>query len=476
MSSKKEFETDFLSLIKAVARHSLIIVLTTFVFAAGFFAYSKFFVKPTYSSTAKMYVNNTSNASTSNGNITNAEIEAAKKLVDTYIAIIDTPDTMKRVSDDLIQKHGEGYKKYNYRQLLNMISVGPVNDTQIFYITVIAPSPEEAETIVNAIADVLQDRISEVLEGSKAQIVQRGILPTGKYAPNTKRNTLIGGGIGLLLSGFFIIMLALTDNTIRDKKYPSNVYGVRTLATIPDLKKDTSVVYVPQKKRKRHILRRLFGFEVYEDENVVLCDKLPYRAAEAYKMLRTSLFNAYRSSEGCTVIGVSSPTHCDGKSTLTINLAYTFAQADKSVLLIDANMRNPAIAKKLKLSTNKGLAEVLEGAAASIKLSGHHDKWHVLTSGTSNEYSSELLGSDTMGNLIAKLRTKYDVIIVDLPPVNEVADALAASAWIDGMILTVRQNRSNKKELDTAMNHMTYSKAPLMGFAITGTKNTKRDK
>lgn len=469
MRPRKEYETDFMSLVKALWRHALIIILTSVVFASSFFVYTQFFVTPTYASTAKMYVNNTSNTSTNNGNITNAEIEAAKKLVDTYLAILETPDTMMRVEEKLKSK-GSGYDKYDYSRLLNMISVGTVNETQIFYITVIAPSKEEAEVIVDTIAEVLQVRISEVLEGSKAQIVQRGILPKSKHTPNVMKNTVIGGAIGFVLSAFLIVLFTLLDNTIHDKSYPTEAYGVRTLAAIPDLKKDFSGLRAAKRKRKHHFLRRIFGFDVRDtDESVLLCDKLPFRAAEAYKMLRTSLLNVSESNKSC-VIGVSSPTSSDGKSVLAVNLAYTLARSDKSVLLIDANMRNPSIANVLKLNNAKGLAEVLDGAAASIKVSGYHEKWHVLTSGVCNEASSELLGANTMGKLIAKLRDKYDVIIIDLPPVNEVSDALAASVWLDGMVLTVRQDRSTKRDLDVAMGYMTYSKAPLLGFAITGTK------
>ena len=463
MSQKKEYEINIMFLLKALLHHVWIIVLAGVIFASGFFVYSSFFVAPTYASTAKMYVNNTSNTSTNNGNITNAEIEAAKKLVDTYIAILETPDTINLVIE-------ESGVKYNYKQILRMISAGAVNDTQVFYVTVAAPSPEEAEKIVNAIADVLPERIGKILEGSKAKVVQYGILPTGKHSPDVTKYTAIGAVIGLLLACAVIIILELIDNTIHDENYATESYGVRTLATIPDLKDTTADAATgSHKTRKRCIFNRNPSLEyLYGEEKAVLCDKLPFRAAEAYKMLRTSIFNVFESNKGCIVVGITSPNPRDGKSTLAINLAYTLAQADKSVLLIDADMRKPVISKRLGLTPTTGLSEFLEGKAElSMEPSGYFERWHVLTSGKGHDNASELLGSDKMSALVVELRKKYDIIIIDLPPVNEVTDSLAVSSCLDGMVLAIRQNSTTKMDLDATMNHMAYSKTALMGFVVT---------
>ena len=104
MNQKKEFEINVTFLLKALIHHLWIIILACVIFASGFFVHAKYFTDPTYASTTKIYVNNTSNSSSSNGIISNAEIEAAKKLVNTYIAILKTPDTATLVAEEVAKE------------------------------------------------------------------------------------------------------------------------------------------------------------------------------------------------------------------------------------------------------------------------------------------------------------------------------------------------------------------------------------
>lgn len=473
MNRKEENEINIGFLLQSLFHHIWIIVLVTLVFGIGFFVYAKNFITPMYSTTAKMYVNNIADSSTTNsGYITNTGIEAAKKLVDTYVAILETPDTLNQVIE-------KSQVKYSCNQLLGMISADSVNETEVFYITVSAPSPEEAMLIANTITEVLPNRISEIVEGSSVRVVQNALMPTSIAYPDLTSHTLMGALLGFFISCVIILILELVDNTIHDMNYPTETYEVRTLAAIPDLKEgiDKSPYSDANNKyriggrrnsaRKYSLKRKQSGYS-YGEERSILCDRLPFAAAEAYKMLRTSLLNISDNSNDYSVIGITSPNPSEGKSTLAINLAYTLAQANKSVLLIEADLRKPVLAKRLKLSPRSGLSNMLEGdCEGAVQNSGYFDNWKVICAGKTRSNSSELLDSHAMEVLIADLRTKYDNIIIDFPPINEVTDALAISRCLDGMLLAVRQNSTTKMDLDTTMNHMEFSKTELIGFVVT---------
>ena len=209
----------------------------------------------------------------------------------------------------------------------------------------------------------------------------------------------------------------------------------------------------------------------YTRDEQVPCDKLPFRTAEAYKMLRTSIFKAFGDERGCQIIGVTSPNPGEGKSTTALNLSYSIAMAGKKVLLIDADLRKPVVAKRLKLQTEPGLYDMIkENVEGAIQTSPYIENWKVLTAGTTVDTPSEILGSYAMSKLLGKLKQEFDYIIVDLHPTNVVTDAMAISGFLDGMILAIMNGVTTKVEFDQTMRHIASSDAHLLGYVVTQSK------
>lgn len=464
-------EINLLLLAQGLLHNIWAIVLSTVLCASLALGYAAYFVIPTYRATAKMYVNNISSEIVEGDFISNSELTAAQTLVNTYIAILETPDTL-----------GEVIKKanlpYTYQQMLTMVDAGAVNDTEVFYISVVAPSPEDAELIANTISEVLPERIADIVKGSSVKVVQRAVKPESRYAPSLSQYTMMGALIGFALCCAIIIILELMDNVIHDEDYPTNTYDVRTLAMIPDLmgKRTDGAYYAyadnveTDKKKQRKKRRKDNKVYTIKEERSILCDKLQFHAAEAYKMLRTNLLLSADSSEGGKVLGVTSSSRNDGKTTMSINLAYTLAQSEKSILLIEADLRKPMVAKRMMLHPEPGLADYLSGSETDvIQPSGYYDNWKILCAGTLQPNPSELLSSQTMVQLLQDLRKQYDIILIDLPPVNEVADALAVSNCLDGMLMVVRHNSTTKPALELGMSHLAFSKSEVAGFIVTNT-------
>ncbi len=201
----------------------------------------------------------------------------------------------------------------------------------------------------------------------------------------------------------------------------------------------------------------------------ILNERSPFAMQEAYRTLRTNIRFALRG-QGCKSFCITSSSQGEGKSITMLNLAITFAETGQKVLMIDGDMRRPAIARLLVENAAPGLSNVLAGLATeeeSIR-KDIYPNLDVLLSGDIPPNPSELLGSERMLELIQKLSDRYDYILVDTPPVNIVSDACVVANMLDGVLLLARQGRSRKESLKRAVNHLKLTNANLLGCVFNG--------
>lgn len=207
-----------------------------------------------------------------------------------------------------------------------------------------------------------------------------------------------------------------------------------------------------------------------------LHSNLSFTATEQYKLLRTNLSFTLPEHTKCAVIGVTSSMRGEGKSTTSVNLSYVLAESGKKVLLIDGDLRIPSIAKKMGISSTPGLTTLLKGGEA-ISLNSFkstiYDNWYIMPSGQLPPNPSELLGSNRMGNAIKMLSENFDYIVIDLPPVNLVSDALAISKYITGMLVVMREDYCEKRELENCLRQLKLSDVNVLGIVMNETKNGK---
>lgn len=211
-----------------------------------------------------------------------------------------------------------------------------------------------------------------------------------------------------------------------------------------------------------------------EKKAAVFGKQLNFAAAEAYKRLRTNLLFSFAGEEStCRIIGVTSSVKGEGKSTTAINLAYSLAEAGKRVLLLDTDMRMPTVHKVLNLQPSPGLSNLLVGLNDGNNLlqpSGLHRNLSVITAGDLPPNPAELIGSKRMSATLKILSEKMDFIILDLPPVGAVSDALIVSGMTDGIILVVRQNYVDKREVDNTIRQFRYHDTKILGFVMNCTE------
>ena len=195
---------------------------------------------------------------------------------------------------------------------------------------------------------------------------------------------------------------------------------------------------------------------------------LEFIASEQYRLLRTNIKFTVPADVKCPIIGVTSSIRGEGKSTTAVNLSYVLANKGHKVLLVDGDLRIPSIAKKMGVKSTPGLTDLLIGSSADIASwkSEIHKNWYILPSGEIPPNPSELLGSKRMENVLNVLSEHFDYIIVDLPPVNIVSDAMAISSYITGMIIVIREGYTSKKDLDRCMRQIKLSNVNILGCVM----------
>lgn len=213
------------------------------------------------------------------------------------------------------------------------------------------------------------------------------------------------------------------------------------------------------------------------DADRLVGSQLNFGAAEAYKLLRTNLNFSLPDESGCRIIGVTSALRGEGKTTSAINLAYTMAQTGDKVLLLEADLRLPTIAKRIGVGAGPGISNLLTGQCQvtdALQKANRLGKVWFLSSGSIPPNPAELLGSAQMDNLIEVLTKAFDVIIVDLPPVEAVSDAMVMSRLLSGLVMVVRQNYCTRGALDEAMRKLKFSECKILGFVMTGSETQKK--
>lgn len=196
---------------------------------------------------------------------------------------------------------------------------------------------------------------------------------------------------------------------------------------------------------------------------------LDFASSEAYKLLRTNLIFSFPNKEGGKIIGLTSARPQDGKSFSAINLAYALAEAGSRVILIDGDMRRSSLAPTLNMPMAPGLSNYLAGDAKDvIHKNVLHENLSLITAGDPPPNPVELLGSSRMKLVLDALSQRYDYIILDLPPVNLVADPLVISKYLDGMILVLRHAYTKRREVLEAVRQLKFVNAHIVGFIYNG--------
>lgn len=194
-----------------------------------------------------------------------------------------------------------------------------------------------------------------------------------------------------------------------------------------------------------------------------------YSMTEAYTTLRSNLMFCGAEHK---VIGISSCTPGEGKSTVSLHLARSFAEGGKRALLVDADMRKSVMFSEYAEGTHTlGLSHCLSGQATfeEAVVSTQYPDLDIMFSGTYPPNPVKLLDGEAFRTLIARAREEYDYIIVDLPPIGLVIDAAVAARNCDGILMVVTAEKNSVRFAQSCLRQLEKSGTPILGSVLTMT-------
>ncbi|HWU12061.1 MAG TPA: P-loop NTPase [Streptomyces sp.] len=314
-------------------------------------------------------------------------------------------------------------------------------------ITVSDSDPQWAQAVANAYLPTLPDALEDIdpgIAGSAEQLTSLTAAPLPGAPATPDRSLYLSMGLLLdLVLGFGLVVLwESLDRDFHDPEDMARALNLPVLGVIPqrDPKQVLPMRTAPSSSR-----------------------------AEAYRAVQASL--AFARAEGPPrSIVVTSPSSGEGVTTVAANVALALASSGHRVLLVDVNLRAPSVHDLFELPPGPGLAEVLAGRITpSAALRDLPDtSLRVLTAGASNAHQLEMLTGPRTPQVLVELQADCDVLILDTPPVLQVADALFLAAHSAGILLVARVGVATKDRLRRARDAVRTVQAPKLGLAVNG--------
>ena len=327
-------------------------------------------------------------------------------------------------------------------------------------------------------------RIAEIAADPGVRLIDRAEVPTRPVWPRANLVLLVALAVGVLGGGALAWMREGLDESVHSRADVIRAAGAPLLALIPRIR-----MLRPKARRAppRLVAGSPQGFGARASRRrtelshraLLLGGKDRSGAAlEAYAWLETSLALTHPADAPRTV-AFTSPLSREGKTINAANLALSVARRGKRVLLIDADLRRGMIHHLFGVSQDRGLAEVLAGQVSleqSIRCLplGEGAEVHVLPCGVTAGHPAAAFRSEALRDLLAKLTGRYDLILVDSPPVNLVSDPLVLAGMVDGVILVARAGVTEAAALAEAAQHLREAGAPLLGVLLNDI-DVKRD-
>jgi len=308
-----------------------------------------------------------------------------------------------------------------------------------------------------------ETKIQEAAKSRNVLILDEAIEPYVPIKPKKKLNIMLGILIGLGLGVGITFVIEYMDNTIKTQE-ELQAMGYNILVSVPKIEIDK------YEKKLEHKLEKLGSVEGKKIEARLITHLDPKSpVAETYRTLRTNLQYSTIERE-LKILLMTSSGPKEGKSTTVANLAIAMAKAGKKVILLDADLRRPVIHSVFGHDKENGITNYLMDMVSYENLPKQTflDNLWIVSSGSLPPNPSELLASKKMHDLLERLKKDYDRILIDSPPVIAVTDAAILSKEVDGTILVVAANQTNKDALQRAKGLLDNIKTNLIGLVLNG--------
>ena len=430
---------------KIVRRSWLLIVATTVVGTLAALGLS-LLMTPMYQAQSQLFV-----SVQSAGGISNAYTGGlyVQQRIQSYVPVVDTP----AVLDPVIAELG---LDTDYTQLAVQVSVQNPTDTVLLNVLVTDVDAGQAARIADATAASLAKEIVRLettdsgAKPVKVELIRPAQVPISPVSPRTQLNLILGALLGLMVGVGLAVLRATLDTSIKSVEALQDATQTTLLGTIAY---DSGAA--------KHPLVTLQGSP----------------RAEAYRSLRTNLQYVDVDHPPRSVV-ITSSVPVEGKSTTAVNLAIALAQGDSKVLLVEADLRRPRVAEYLGVEGSIGLTDILSGQARVDEaiIPWQRGLLDFLPCGAIPPNPSELLGSRQLAALLTEFDTRYDIVILDAPPLLPVTDAAILAAAADGAILVARYGATSHEQAEQAADSLRQVNARLFGTVLNFVPQKRRSR
>jgi len=426
--------------VQILRRQWFLIVLSLVLFAGAALAIDAV-RKPLYSAETELFVS-TSEVAPDLSQAYQGGLFAQQR-VQSYAKIVDSPELIKLIIRRL-------HLRDSIRDLQDEISATVPVDTVLIDVTVKDRSPARAKSIATAVAQLFPSFIDslekpQVRSSSpvKISITSSAELPTSPVSPKRLIDLAIALLLGLVIGLAVAFLRDSFDTRVRDSDGAAAVVGAPVIGTITHHRQGGPLAVLNDRSKQ----------------------------AEDFRRLRTNI----RPDQGFRSLVVSSAMPSEGKTTVVANLGIALAQAGFHVVLVDADLRHPALARVLGLSSKAGLSDVLAGGVEVSKVILPWRKGYqldVLPAGTPPQNPSELLGSERLTRLLTMLAKKCDIVVFDSPPVLGFTDAAVVGKLASDVLLVTRPSTTRVEDLESAADALRAADAPVSGLVMNGVRSS----
>lgn len=421
----KNENIEFKRMLDILNNKKRIIALILILFIALGYLYSYYYVVPEYKSTSTLLL-----IPNDDETVTSSDLTLNSGLISTYGNIAKNSKVLKQVINNLNLNIQEG-------QLLSKIEINIIKDTHIMEISVSDTDPQMATNITKELSNVFLNEIKQIYNLNNIGIVDEAQLPDTPYNINHIKDMFVFVCMGIVVSFAYIVIIYLFDNTIKKEEDIEEYIKIKSLGSVP-INNDKSEI-INRENTKTYI-------------------------TESINTIRTNILYMNSTKNAKTIL-ITSCMPREGKSWISTNIAASFAETNKKVLLVDADMRKGRINKIFKVDNRAGLSNYLFNMNSDVEKDVYLAKeyiketkipnLHILTNGTIPPNPSELLASSNMKELLAILKSIYDIIIIDAPPCKLVSDSIVLSTIVDSSVIVTNSGNtkiSDLKEIKKSIN------------------------
>ena len=418
----------------------IVAVMLVGVAAAGL---STLAATPKYTASTQLFVSVQSSESSSASDLVQGS-SAAQQKVRSYVDVVTSRSVLSPVIDEL-------GLAVTPQQLADQINAETPTNTVLIDITVQDTDGERAAEIANAVgasfASVVVDELESPTGGGPSLVKIATVEPAISATTPSSPRPLINIALGLLAGLALGIGAAVLRSTL-----DTRIHGLDDIKTVTSAPILGGISFDPDAKRK---------------PLVVHVDPRNPRA-ESFRSLRTNL-QFVNLDAGSRSFVVTSSLPSEGKTTTTSNLAIALAESGASVVVVDGDLRLPRLAETMGLEGAAGLTDVLIGRAdlEDVMQPWGRGRMFVLPAGQVPPNPSELLGSKAMVELLERLTTSFDYVVIDAPPLLPVTYASILSKLTGGALVVAAAGRTRRTELESALRNLDHIGSTVLGIVLT---------